>query len=325
MLTLHELSKRYGDVTALDGLSLSAPRGRILGFLGPNGAGKTTSMRSVFGLVDLDEGEVTWEGARVTAQGRLRFGYMPEQRGLYGRMPAGRQLSFLGQLHGMEAGAAATAATAWLERLGLGDRADDVVNDLSHGNQQRVQLAAALVHDPDLLVLDEPFSGLDPLGVTAMSEVLLRRAAAGAAVVFSSHQLDLVEDLVDDVVIIAGGRDRLAGSLDDVRSSTGTSSVTFRLAAAEAPSHVALPGPDGPIDHHVGTTRDGLARLSVPARTDPAAVVAALGMHGTVERFSFEPASLSQVFRDVVGISLADAEARAAEDAEQASSPVVAS
>ncbi|HKJ54498.1 MAG TPA: ATP-binding cassette domain-containing protein [Nitriliruptoraceae bacterium] len=317
MLTLTDLRKRYGDVTALDGLSLAAPRGRILGFLGPNGAGKTTSMRSVFGLVDLDDGDVAWEGSRVTAQGRLRFGYMPEQRGLYRRMPAGSQLTFMGRLHGMTATAATAAASEWLERLGLGDRADDVVSDLSHGNQQRVQLAAALVHEPDLLVLDEPFSGLDPLGVEAMSDVLVQRAAAGSAVVFSSHQLDLVEDLVDDVVIIAEGRDRLSGSLDEVRSSTGVSSVTFRLAAAEAPSHLTLAGPQGPTAHAVRTTRDGLARLGVPAATDPAEVVAALAERGTVERFSFEPASLSEVFREVVGISLAEAEARAAEEAEQ--------
>lgn len=324
MLTLADLHKRYGSVMALDGLSLAAPRGRILGFLGPNGAGKTTSMRSVFGLVDLDRGDVEWEGAHITTQSRLRFGYMPEQRGLYRRMPAGRQLAFMGQLHGMEAQAATTAATEWLERLGLGDRVDDVVTDLSHGNQQRVQLAAALVHDPDLLVLDEPFSGLDPLGVAAMSEVLLQRAAAGAAVLFSSHQLDLVEDLVDDVVIIAEGRDRLAGSLDDVRSSTGTASVTFRLATAAAPAHLTIPGPTGPLDHPVTTSRDGIAHVGVPVATDPAAVVASLGTRGAVERFSFEPPSLSEVFREVVGMSLAEAEARAAEESQPAAAAVVA-
>lgn len=312
MLTLANLQKRYREVIALDGLSLSAPRGRILGFLGPNGAGKTTSMRSVFGLVDLDAGAVEWEGHPITAQSRLRFGYMPEQRGLYRRMPAGSQLIFMGRLHGMQADAAARAAEEWLERLGLGDRADSPVTDLSHGNQQRVQLAAALVHDPDLLVLDEPFSGLDPLGVAAMSEVLVQRAAEGAAVVFSSHQLDLVEDLVDDVVIIASGRNRLEGPLDEVRASTGTSSVTFRLAEGHTPEYVTLDGPDGPTDHGVRTSRDGLCHMRVPAATEPTVIVATLDGLGIIERVSFEPPSLSQVFRQVVGMSLAEAEAQAA-------------
>ena len=311
MLTLTNLRKRYGDVIALDDLSMTAPRGRIVGFLGPNGAGKTTAMRSVFGLVDLDGGEVAWEGQRITAQSRLRFGYMPEQRGLYRRMPAGRQLTFMGRLHGMEAGAAAAAAADWLERLGLGDRVDDAVSELSHGNQQRVQLAAALVHDPDLLVLDEPFSGLDPLGVAAMSEVLVRRAAAGAAVVFSSHQLDLVEDLVDDVVIIAAGQSRMQGTLDEVRASTGTSYVTFRLASHDPPGTVRIPGSDGAREFTVERARDGHARLRVPDTTDPTGILAALDSVGEIERFSFEPPSLSQVFREVVGMTVAEAEAAA--------------
>lgn len=324
MLTLTNLQKRYREVIALDGLSLSAPRGRILGFLGPNGAGKTTSMRSVFGLVDLEAGKVEWEGNAITTQSRLRFGYMPEQRGLYRRMQVVRQLIFMGRLHGMEEDAATRAAQEWLERLGLGDRADSAVTDLSHGNQQRVQLAAALVHNPDLLVLDEPFSGLDPLGVAAMSEVLVQRAADGAAVVFSSHQLDLVEDLVDDVVIIASGRNRMEGSLHDVRASTGTSSVTFRLADGPAPAHVTLNGSDGPTDHDVRVTRDGLCHMRVPSTTEPTAIVETMGRLGTIERFSFEPPSLSQVFRQVVGMSLAEAEAEAAKDGDETTTAEVA-
>lgn len=328
VLELSGVSKRYRDVVALDELSLRARRGRILGFLGPNGAGKTTAMRSVFGLVDLDAGSVTWDGARVTTDTRLRFGYMPEQRGLYRRMPAGKQLAFMGQLHGMARADALAAAAEWLARLGLGDRGDDLVSDLSHGNQQRVQLAAALVHDPDLLVLDEPFSGLDPLGVTAMTEVLVQRAAQGAAVVFSSHQLDLVEDVVDDVVIIANGRDRLSGTLDQVRASTGSTMVTFRLAG-EHPEHLELPSttrleattsPPGTTRPTTTTTpgirhaRDGNAHVSVPVDSDPAVVLAALQQLDTVERFSFEPPSLSHVFRDVVGMTVAEAEA-ASQDA----------
>jgi ABC-2 type transport system ATP-binding protein len=206
MLEVRELTKRYGAVPALDGLSLTAREGRLLGFLGPNGAGKTTAMRSVLGLVRPDAGVISWRGRPITAEQRLRFGYMPEQRGLYPRMAAGAQLRYLARLHGLDRASADRAAHRWLEELGLGDRVGDAVAQLSHGNQQRVQLAAALVHDPHLLVLDEPFSGLDPLGVEAMSDVLRARAAAGATVLFSSHQLDLVEGLCDDVVIVAGRR-----------------------------------------------------------------------------------------------------------------------
>ena len=305
MLTLTGLHKRYGDVAALDGLDLTARPGRLLGFLGPNGAGKTTTMRSVFGLVGLDAGTVRWHDAPITQDDMLRFGYMPEQRGLYPRMAAGPQLTYLARLHGMSAADAEAAAVAWLDRLELGDRADDPVNTLSHGNQQRVQLAASLVHEPDLLVLDEPFNGLDPIGVSAMSDVLRDRAARGATVVFSSHQLDLVEALCDDVVIIAAGRDVLAGSLDEVRSGTRHRRVELRLAGGQPP-----PVPDGvePV-----ADRDGLVTWRVPVDTDPATLLDTVRAHGQVERFAFEPPTLSEIFRDVVGISIDAAEAHHAD------------
>ena len=307
MLELQDLSKRYGDVAALDGLSLTARPGRLLGFLGPNGAGKTTAMRSVFGLVRLDAGRVTWEGRPIGADDLLRFGYMPEQRGLYPRMPSGAQLVYLARLHGVPEEAAEAAASRWLERLGLGDRGDDPVNDLSHGNQQRVQLAAALVHDPELLVLDEPFSGLDPLGVEAMSQVLRDRAADGTTVVFSSHQLDLVEELCDDVVIIAGGRDRLAGTLADVRASASHRRVEVRIAGALA---TAPPGAE------IEGEREGVVRMRVPAHETPGSLLRSLSEQGPVERFAFEPPSLSEIFREAVGMSLAAAEREHASDRE---------
>ena len=206
MLEIIDLAKRYGNVVALDGATFTARPGRIVGFLGPNGAGKTTTMRCIFGLARSDRGEVRWAGRPVDRVTRLRFGYMPEQRGLYPRMRVGEQLSYFGQQHGLSGKAADAAARRWLERLGLADREKSKLEELSHGNQQRIQLATALVHDPELLVLDEPFSGLDPLGTATMTEVVRERAAAGVGVLFSSHQLDLVEDVCEDVVIIARGR-----------------------------------------------------------------------------------------------------------------------
>src|SRR2546423_2798498 len=188
MLEIIDLSKRYGKVVALDGASFVARRGRLVGFLGPNGAGKTTAMRCIFGLAVPDRGEVRWDGRPIDRAARLRFGYLPEQRGLYPRMRVGDQLSYFAQHHGLSSHAARQAADGWLERFGLADRAKSKLEDLSHGHQQRVQLATALIHDPELTVLDEPFVGLDPLGTATMSEILTERAKAGVAVLFSSHQ-----------------------------------------------------------------------------------------------------------------------------------------
>ena len=203
---LDGLRRTYGDLTALDDLSFEVPEGQVVGFLGPNGAGKTTAMRAVFGLTDLDAGTIRWNGAPVGHAERRRFGYMPEERGLYPGMVVGEQLEYLGRLHGLSATEAATASDTWLERLGVADRRHSKVETLSHGNQQRVQLAAALVHDPELLVLDEPLSGLDPTGIDAIGEVLVDQARAGCCVLFSSHQLDQVEDLCEWVTIIDHGR-----------------------------------------------------------------------------------------------------------------------
>lgn len=301
MLELKDLTKRYGEVVALDGLTLRAQPGRLVGFLGPNGSGKTTAMRSVFGLVRLDAGTVTWRGDPVGVEQRLRFGYMPEQRGLYPRMAAGRQLTYLARLRGMPADQASRAAHRWLEEFGLAARAGDAVSQLSHGNQQRVQLAAALVHEPDVLVLDEPFSGLDPLGVEAMSAVLRDRARDGATVIFSSHQLDLVEELCDDVVIVAAGRDRATGTLEDVRGAGAYRRVEIRLAGG------------GPIDPPAGTevvgTRDGVVRLRVPVDTDARGFLERIASQGSVERFTLAPPPLSEVFSDVVGATIAELEA----------------
>ena len=177
MLAITDATKRFGGVQALDVCSFAVERGRMLGFLGPNGAGKTTTMRAVFGLVQLDAGEVLWDGRPAGLEERLRFGYMPEERGLYPRMPVGEQLAYFGRLHGMGAAAARSAAAQWLERLGLAERATAKLEELSHGNQQRAQLAAALLHEPELLVLDEPFAGLDPVAVHTLAEVLRGEAA----------------------------------------------------------------------------------------------------------------------------------------------------
>ena len=235
MLEFDGATKRFGPSAALDGCTFAARPGRLTGFLGPNGAGKTTAMRAVFGLVELDAGVARWQGAPITAAERVRFGYMPEERGLYPRMPVRDQLVYLGLLCGQGSTDVRRNVDAWLERLGLADRASDRVDTLSHGNQQRVQLIAAVVNAPELLVLDEPFSGLDPIAVGAMAELLAELSAAGATVLFSSHQLDLVEDLCEDVVIIDHGRIVSGRRADDLRAAVPQRfvDITYRGVAPD--------------------------------------------------------------------------------------------
>ncbi len=294
MLEIHDLSKRYGPVVALDGATFTAQPGRLLGFLGPNGAGKTTAMRCIFGLARPDSGEVRWKAAPIDRGARLRFGYMPEQRGLYPRMRVAEQLAYFAEHHGMSGRAAREATGRWLDRLGLSDRASSKLEDLSHGNQQRVQLGAALVHDPELLVLDEPFSGLDPIGIATMSEILHERAAAGVAVVFSSHQLDLVEDICEDVVIIAKGRIVASGRIDDLRAASQRRHLDVEVAGA---GRSWLDGRDG---IEVVDQRGDLVRLSVPADIDLDGILAAATAAGPVRRFSFQPPALSELFMEAV-------------------------
>ncbi|HLS50319.1 MAG TPA: ATP-binding cassette domain-containing protein [Actinomycetaceae bacterium] len=220
-LELDSLTKSYGDVRALDGLSFSVREGEIFGFVGSNGAGKTTAMRIALGVLAADSGEVRWRGVPLSLAMRRRIGYMPEERGLYPKMKVADQLSYLARLHGLSASAAAEATDEWTQRLGVAERRNTEVQQLSLGNQQRVQLAAALVHSPDILVLDEPFSGLDPVAVDIMSSVLRERASAGVPVIFSSHQLELVEQLCDRVGIIRNGRMVASGTQAELRASSG--------------------------------------------------------------------------------------------------------
>jgi ABC-2 type transport system ATP-binding protein len=294
MLEVMGLTKRYGPVVALDGATFSAAPGRIVGFLGANAAGKTTTMRCIFGLVRPDSGEVRWRGRAVGPAERLRFGYMPEQRGLYPKMKVGDQLVWLARMHGMDAAAAAAAAEGWLDAFSLADRRTDTVEALSHGNQQRVQLIAALLHDPELLVLDEPFNGLDPIGAETMARVLRERAAAGTAVLFSSHQLDVVEDLCEDVAIIDQGRIVLTGDVRELKASSNRRVLEVEAGAG---------GGDllDDLDGVLSSTFDGHRhRVVVDAATDVRHVLAAADRDITVQHLSYSTPSLSELFKEVV-------------------------
>jgi ABC-2 type transport system ATP-binding protein len=295
LLELRDLARRYGDVVALDGISFDVARGQMFGFVGPNGAGKTTTMRIVLGVLAADRGEVRFDGRPVDFDMRARFGYMPEERGLYPKMRVRDQLVYLARLHGIDASAAGRAADDWIERLGLSERAGDRVEQLSLGNQQRVQLAAALVHDPALLVLDEPFSGLDPVGVDVLSGVLADYAATGVPVVFSSHQLELVERLCEAVAIIKDGRLVASGPVEELRDRE-TDRRHVRVAVeAEGDDWLArAPGAE---------VVDRDARGTLVALTDgatPDTVLDAARAAGTVTYFSLERPTLTDLFREAV-------------------------
>ncbi|MBJ7520505.1 MAG: ATP-binding cassette domain-containing protein [Solirubrobacteraceae bacterium] len=293
MLELDGLTRRYGDRVAVDDVRFAVAAGQIMGFVGPNGAGKTTTMRMVLGVLAPDAGEVRFDGRPLTRQLRAQFGYMPEERGLYAKMRVADHLAYLAELHGMSRASAQQSVAAWLTRLGIAERAEDRVESLSLGNQQRVQLGAALVHDPIALVLDEPFSGLDPIGVDVMSGVLREQAARGVPVVFSSHQLDLVERLCDAVTIIADGRIVASGTVDELRGADR--GATWRVEA-DAPSEQWLPRIAG--IEVLDQDRTGVLIRLVDG-TDPQDLLDAAREAGPVRRFAPEEPSLSELFREV--------------------------
>ena len=305
-LELDGLYRRYGTVTALDGLTFGVPAGQVFGFLGPNGAGKTTTMRAIFGVTSLDSGEIRWRGKPVDELARRTFGYMPEERGLYPSMRLLEQVEYFARLHDMPASPARKAAQHWIGRLGLGGREDARIDALSHGNQQRAQLAVALVHDPELLVLDEPFSGLDPGGVDDMSGILAERAAAGVTVLFSSHQLDLVEDICEAVAIIHHGRLVASGPVADLERGERPR-LAVRVAGDADGAWAREVGADlGEIE---AVRPDGTVLLSLTKGADSQRVLDLARAAGPVEHFTFEARRLSEVFRQVTGASVGQAEA----------------
>jgi ABC-2 type transport system ATP-binding protein len=293
VLEIDHISKRYGDVVALRDLSFSVRGGEVFGFVGSNGAGKTTTMRIVMGVLAADSGEVRWQGRPSSFETRRHFGYMPEERGLYLRMRVREQLTYLAELHGLTTAEAEGGTDAWLAQLGLTARANNEVQALSHGNQQRVQLAAALVFSPDLLLLDEPFAGLDPVAVDVLSGVLRAQAKAGIPVVFSSHQLDLVERLSDRVGIIAHGQMVACGTVDELRRTD-----TERLWV-DAPG--AAPGwTDGLPGVTVVQTDGSRWLLELEPSVDDQAVLRAALATGPVREFAREVPSLSELFRHYI-------------------------
>ena len=293
MLRLTGITKSYGGRRVLDDVSFDVTPGRLTGFVGGNGAGKTTTMRIILGVLGKDGGQVTLDGTPVSSSDRRLFGYMPEERGLYPKMKVLEHIVYLARLHGFSKTDATARATALLERLGLGERLADNVETLSLGNQQRAQIAAALVHDPQVLILDEPFSGLDPLAVDVVASTLQATAAKGASILFSSHQLDVVERLCDDLVIIAEGTIRAAGDRETLRAQHSTKRYEL-VSTGDAGWLRAEPGVE------IVDFEGGYAVFDVDTEQTAQRILRDAVARGDVGSFAPQHASLAQIFREVV-------------------------
>ena len=290
MLELHDICRSFGGRRVLHDVSLKAARGQLTGFVGGNGAGKTTTMRIILGVLAAESGIMRLDGQDLTPAARTGFGYMPSERGLYPKMKLAEQIAYLARLHGYSRSEAADRSESLLTRLGLHQRLNDPLETLSLGNQQRVQIAAALVHDPDVLVLDEPFSGLDPMAVDEVLSVLTEQAATGAVVLFSSHQLDVVERLCDDLVIIGDGRILASGGRDELRRSHGTLRYELQTEADA-----------GWVREVPGVSVDEFAADRVLFRSQPGIAQSVLGGavgRGSVRSFTPVLPDLSEIFRE---------------------------
>lgn len=227
-LQLENVTKRFGDFTAVDNLMLNVEEGSMYGFLGANGAGKTTTFRMILGLLNANEGRISWNNKTISYATSSEIGYLPEERGLYPKMKVEDQLIFLGELRGMKKVDAKKAIQYWLDRFEVPQYVNKKVEELSKGNQQKIQVIAALMHDPKLLILDEPFSGLDPVNVEMLKKAILDFRNNGATILFSSHRMDHVEELCEQLSIIHRGKQIVSGSLRDVKRSFGKQNVRIR-------------------------------------------------------------------------------------------------
>ena len=297
-LVAEGLRKRFGDVIALDDVSFTVEPGRIFGLLGANGAGKTTSMRIVLDILRADAGRVTWQGAENTTLPRRTWGYLPEERGLYPKMLVGEQLRFFAALYGVPDATARAEIDEWLERFRIPDYRERKVEELSKGNQQKIQFIAAILHDPQVLIMDEPFSGLDPVNVRLLKEAFLEMRDRGKTLIFSTHQMETVEELCESIAIIDVGRVVVSGAVRDVKKAMGRRVVRL---ATDGDGHGAswlaqVPGVE------LTTQREDYVELNVPAERDPATILAAALERGErVTRFEIAEPSLEEIFVEYVG------------------------
>jgi ABC-2 type transport system ATP-binding protein len=296
MLQISDVRRSFGAVEAVRDLSLRIESGATFGLLGPNGAGKTTTMRMILGILLPDAGTIRWNGAPIGVATRRRFGYLPEERGLYGKMTVRDQLVYFGRLHGLVEPDVTRRANAWMERLGVGQYADRPCAELSKGNQQKVQVACAALHEPEFLILDEPFSGLDPVNADILLAILRDIQRSGATLVLSSHQLWQIEHLCTQFAIIASGSVRAQGTLDDLRRDWPTCTVVVEPSAPALAAILAAESGAHPLP-----TTNGTLRYDVPRGTDVAELVKRLVAAGDVTRFERREPSLHEIYLRAIG------------------------
>lgn len=295
-LDIQHVTKTFNGFTAVDDVSFSVQPGRIFGFLGTNGAGKTTTMRMILDIIRPDDGTITWKGTPTRDLPREMFGYLPEERGLYPKMTVQDQLMFLGQLYGAKAKDIDARITEWMERLNITENRTKTVEQLSKGNQQKIQFLAAMLHDPEIMILDEPFSGLDPVNAEQMKNAFREMRDRGKTIIFSTHQLDDAQELSSDVAIIHRGKLMIAGSVENVRQSVGEHYV--RLAVAGDPQIAWL---DAVPDLHIVRRRQDYVEVAVPDPSRAREVLEeAMRREAPVTRFEIDYPSLNDVFLTLV-------------------------
>ena len=298
---LSGIRKTFEGVTAVDAMNLTIPRGSTYGLLGPNGAGKTTTIRMILQIIDPDSGTIDVFGERLSQKSLDRFGYLPEERGIYKNMKLKRLLSFFAELKGMPPRVSRSKVMEWLERFDLADRADSKVKELSKGNQQKVQFISAILHEPDIMILDEPFSGLDPINQQILKEIIVDLKKAGKTIIFSTHIIEHAERICDHVCIIAKGRKVADGTIPQVKREHGGEyvAIAFEIASPALFEEVRRHGA-------VENVRDNEGTLETTIRggADAQQLLKHLVDRGVrLKRFEMAEPSLEQIFLEKVGAS----------------------